>query len=448
MASKSNSTARRKTAKRDKRKQKSPEMVKKLIALGVPSALADDWPLTPHLAGKRWCKKLKVEATGKHKVFYFGSLDNWQAAHDKYKAEVDDLIAGRTPESRDADGMRLLDLVNKFLHVKRALVEAIEPTLTLRSWYDLHQTCQRIVDVLGKDRIVESLNPADFEKLLADYGKTWKAVRVGNEVNRARGIFKYAFESDLVKSPVHFGPSFKRPTRKTLRKLKAKQRAEHGPRMFTREELRTILDAAPQPLKAMVMLGINGGFHNMDVATLRFAVMDLDRGWIDFARGKTGVDRRTPLWPETIESIKAWLAVRPEPKSPEDAQLVFLTKTRRPWHRLGRFENDDKGRAIAIGFSNPVSQAFRVLLDNLGINGRNFLALRHGFRTIARGAKDREAIDSLMGHIDASQAAEYIEDGLPDERLLAVTEYVRNWLFGEQVEPKGEKTKPQLRVVG
>jgi integrase len=94
---------------------------------------------------------------------------------------------------------------------------------------------------------------------------------------------------------------------------------------------------------------------------------------------------------------------------------------------------DDKGIEVVKGIDNPVAKSFRVLLDNIGINGkRNFLALRHGFRTIGRGARDREAIDFIMGHSDQSMAAHYIEDGLPEDRLRAVTEFVRQWLFVEK----------------
>src|SRR5262249_45313959 len=127
---------------------------------------------------------------------------------------------------------------------------------------------------------------------------------------------------------------------------------------------------------------------------------------------------------------REYLAVRPEPKYPEDAHLVFLTKQRRPWYRLGRFVEVD-GVAVVRGIDNPVAKQFRAFLDKIGLNGkRNFLALRHGFRTVARGARDREATDAIMGHVDESLAAHYIEDGLPDARLKAVTDYVRAWLFG------------------
>src|SRR5262249_24405186 len=161
--------------------------------------------------------------------------------------------------------------------------------------------------------------------------------------------------------------------------------------------------------------------------TLYRNALDLERGMLDFPRGKTGVPRRIPLWPETVTSIKEYLAVRPEPKDAADADLVFLTKQRRPWYRLGRFVANKDGVEVVKGIDNPVAKSLRIVLDNLKINGRkNFLALRHGFRTIGRGARDREAIDALMGHVDESMAAHYIEDGLPDERLQAVVEHVRS----------------------
>ena len=243
--------------------------------------------------------------------------------------------------------------------------------------------------------------PADFETLRGEFKKrSWGPIKMGNEINRTRMVFKFGIEQGIIGKPILFG-TFKRTDKKTLRKHRAKQKALHGARMFTPEELQTILTAAPQPMKSMVLLGINGGLKNMDVATLYFSAMDLDRGWLDFPRGKTGVPRRIPLWPETVASIKEYLATRPKPKLPEDEQLVFLTKQRRAWFRLGRFVEISKGVNVVKGIDNPVAKSLRVLLDNLGLSGRrNFLALRHGFRTIGRGARDREAIDSLMGHVD------------------------------------------------
>lgn len=413
-------------------RKKSPAMLAKLRALGIPKAIAETFPLTPHAGSRQWCKKLPTPSGPK--MFYFGTLDDWPSALERYNRDKDNLVAGRDPGPQ-GDALTLRDLLNEFLHFKRGRVATDE--LTMRSWYDYQQTGQRLVKVLGENRPVETLDINDFERLRADYATTWRAVRIGNEINRVRIIFRWASGQGKISKPIPFGEGFKRPTRKTLRKLKAKDRQLHGPRMFTVEELRTILDAAPQPLKAMILLGINGGMSNMDVATLPIAAVDLERAFADFPRGKTGVPRRIPLWPETVAAIRDWLAVRPQPKSPDHAYLLFLTKHRRPWHRLGRFVEDENKRTVVRGIDKPVSKSFRILLDKLRIGGkRNFSALRKSFRTVGRGARDREAVDAIMGHTDESMAGHYIEDGLPDDRLQAVTDHVRRWLFAE----------PKLRI--
>jgi integrase len=119
-----------------------------------------------------------------------------------------------------------------------------------------------------------------------------------------------------------------------MRKLRQKR----GPRMFTAEQLHSIIDGAGVQLKAMIYLGINCGFGNHDCALLTFRDVNISRGWIDFARPKTDIDRRCPLWPETVKAVKAAIAKRPEPKDKAHEDRVFITKygqppnTCPPWH--------------------------------------------------------------------------------------------------------------------
>jgi integrase len=60
--------------------------------------------------------------------------------------------------------------------------------------------------------------------------------------------------------------------------------------------------------------------------------------------------------------------------------------------------------------------------------GLGFYALRHTFETIAGGSRDQVAVNFIMGHVDESMAAEYREE-IEDERLIAVTNHVRAWLY-------------------
>jgi integrase len=138
---------------------------------------------------------------------------------------------------------------------------------------------------------------------------------------------------------------------------------------------------------------------------------------VDFPRPKTGIARRCPLWPETVEALKAVLANRRTPKDEADASLVFITKYGLSWSKETT--------------TNPVSQEMGKVLRSLGINGRKglgFYTLRHTFRTVADEAKDQVATDYVMGHEVPNMSAVYREK-ISDERLRAVVNHVRAWLF-------------------
>jgi integrase len=124
------------------------------------------------------------------------------------------------------------------------------------------------------------------------------------------------------------------------------------------------------------------------------------------------------LWLETIQAIRDVLAKRHEPKDPQDAGLVFITKYGKSWTR-------DTSDA-------PVTLEFRKLLNSLHINGRKglgYYTLRHTFRTTADETKDSVACDAIMGHETPHMSSAYRER-ISDERLQAVTDHVRAWLFG------------------
>ena len=46
-------------------------------------------------------------------------------------------------------------------------------------------------------------------------------------------------------------------------------RAKKGPKLFTPDEIRRLLDAAGTSMRAMILLGINCGFGNADCGTCR-----------------------------------------------------------------------------------------------------------------------------------------------------------------------------------
>jgi integrase len=361
-----------------------------------------EFPLTPHPTG-RWCKKIRG------KIHYFGPIADPDAALATFIAQKDDLYAGRTPRP-DPDALTVKDLANRFLNAKKSAVESGE--LTTLTFADYRTACDEIVSAFGKDRLVTDLRPDDFASLRNRMAAKWGPHRLAKTIQFIRCVFKYAFDAELIDRPLCFGPGFKRPSKKVLRI----HRAQQGQMLFTADEIRRMIDAAPLPLRAMILLGINCGFGNADCGNLPLSALDLEAAIIDFPRPKTGVPRRCALWPETVAAIREALAQRPTPKEQEHAALVFLTRY---------------GNSFHTGTPDgPLSREMGKLLRKLGIHRkrRGFYALRHCFRTIADEAGDQPAVDYVMGHEIAHMSTVYRES-ISDTRLRAVVNYVRKWIF-------------------
>ena len=199
--------------------------------------------------------------------------------------------------------------------------------------------------------------------------------------------------------------------------------------MFEAVQVRRILAAAPMPLKAMVLLGVNCGYGNHDCDSLPLWAVDLDGGWVSYPRPKTAVRRRCPLWNETAEALREAIATRPQPKDKGDEGLVFLTRFGNRW-----------GHGISSG---ALGNAFRRLLEQIDLYrpGFGFYTLRHVFETIGGDARDQVAVNAIMGHSDRSMAAVYRER-IEDDRLRAVVTHVRQWLLGLD-DPTGTQQEPQ-----
>lgn len=356
----------------------------------------EDFPLYAHAAGM-WAKKING------RTIYFGPWGDPIGAEAAYKQHLRDQHRARSPVDDDLDMGTLLNL---FLERKHAALEAGE--ITQRTWKDYHATCQMLKKALGVARLVADLAPQDFEVLRKALAERHGPIPLRNQMQRVRSVFKLADDDRLLSRPVHFGGAFKSPSKRVMRQSRHVE-------IFTATELRKVIKAAGQPMLSMALLGINCAFGNNDVGALRLDAINLQRGWVEHPRPKTGVARRAKLWPETVKAMREAIKLRPEPKKPEAAELVFVTKYGASW-----------------GTQFPVTLMFGRLLAELKIErpALNFYALRRTFATVASGSRDQVAVNAIMGHLPP-------DDEVPgmyrlvveDDRLAAVAAYVRRWVF-------------------
>lgn len=343
-----------------------------------------EFPLFAHSSGK-WAKKVSGQTK------YFGRWDDPAAALAEYEA----FVAGNCATVARSRGLALDEACNRFLDSKRTRVEAGE--LGDVTFHEYRRMCKRLLALWGRERVVESLVPADFAAYRDDRGRHWNIVAVGNEVTRVRSLFRWLAESRLINEPIHFGPDFKRASAKSLRRL----RREQGAKLYTAAQIHRMLAEAGNNMRAWILLGINCGYGPGDCSTLPAAAVDLDRGWVSFPRPKTEVPRECPLWPETVTALQL---------AKSSGERLFLRHGGKIFDSL------------------TISKRFRHVRNWAGINRGGLYWLRHCFQTVAGGAKDEVAVRAIMGHADASMSAVYREE-VEDSRLRAVVAHVRSWLL-------------------
>ena len=191
----------------------------------------------------------------------------------------------------------------------------------------------------------------------------------------------------------------------------------------------TLLKAANVQQRAHVLLGLNCGYGASDISNLPKCAVDLDAGWIDFARPKTGFPRRCWLWPETREALAVAMAARVPAADPADDDRALLTRYGKPLVREFKGAPED---TIAVGF--------RRLLKKTHLDGRglSFYRLRHTHRTIADESEDQPACNFVMGHADNTMAGNY-RQRVSDHRLRHVAETVRDWLYKPEAVAEDEE---------
>ncbi len=370
-------------------------------------------PLYLHKASGQWSKKVRG------KTHYFGN--DKDAALRRWAEEKDRLLAG-LPIAICCDSPTLAELGNVFIANCRNRVAS--GTLSQVSLDDYTKTIGRLIEFRGRESTPEHWRPIDFaaiteqlaspvERKTAIRGgikgpsvKRRSAITVANDIRRIRAFLSWCAKSELIPAP-RYGASFSTLTAKETRIIRAKA----GRRDFSSEQLRAILGQCSAWFKPLVLLGINGGIGNLDIAQMQLA--DYQGEWLDLPRGKTGAPRRVWLWPETRTAIDAYLKVRRD-RGP----LLFYTRFGREWAR---------------GTHKPVGTAFTKARIEAGLLRGSFYDLRRTFATVAGETSDIMAIRLVMGHTSQSNdmTALYVQ-GVSDERVKRVCDHVRQWLFGEK----------------
>lgn len=352
------------------------------------------WPyrhetvLTPASNGQ-WKKKHKGKA------YYFGPWNAPKAALERWRAEWPLIVRGETQKLTQTDRGDLKAALESYLNARRQDHERGE--LAWDSYREYKDICAGLLRVIGRTRDVAGIGPTDFQRVAIDIERL-SPIRRGVWVTKTRTVFGWIERHYGL--AIDFGHDFKGPARRVIRKqMNARQ-----DKTLTAEQIHKLMAVANDQAKALILLGINGGYGNSDVAALPAEAVDLDAGIIDYHRHKTQARRVVPLWSETVDAIRKIIV----PGQP----LLFA---------------DAKGRPLVRRGTNDICRIMGELRNASGVKA-TFYGFRYTFATIAAETGDDHARALVMGHVIDGVAENYVLR-FPRERLVKVVDHVHGWLL-------------------
>lgn len=416
------------------------------------------FPLSAHQNGQ-WYKKIN------QKPYYFG---RWQddpkgdLALKEFNSRLPGINDG-TDHLRHitaAVGQMSVGQLGKAYLAQRK-IDVTSGELALRTIGDLLNEIELFTQWIKADTAVAALKPEHFTA----YNNRLVTERKLRARSRKRvqayikAMFRWGASNGLCSLP-SFGSGFQAPstTKNSIRKEKARAGIEdYSERIVTGGELDMLLATAQQNLRALILLGINCGLGPADLGRLRWKNIDLKNGVMIYPRHKTGAARKAYLWKRTRNALNALLLLRHTKaafsKDGGEA-LVFITRKRQPYYReVEIFEDriiDGKLEKVLIGVNvtNSVTGTFGNHAKAMGLKGVTFYRLRHTTKTLGKRAKDRDALNLVMGHQTNSVEAGYDHETIPFDRVKRVALAVYRGLWPNPKLKDTQHTSPQMKIAG
>lgn len=357
-----------------------------------PEKYSNETKLTPHSNGQ-WCKKFKG------KRYYFGPWSDPGAALERWRAEWKMITSGATDTAvrPGPSKVTVQQAIEAYLATRYAEYENRQ--LAWVTYREIRDNIFTVGDVLKFKRTFDMVKPHHFDKLtkhISKYAPTTQQKIVRQTIALLKWVNRaYDIQVDV-------GPNFKGPPQRLIRR----QRSQRKEKLITPEDFTRLLDAGDDQAKALLWLGINGGYGNADVSALltESVHLDGDAPLVEAERHKTGARRIVPLWPETVEALRRVIV--------PGQSLLF---------------HDQYGKALVRRGTHGICRIFETLQQATGLSV-TYYWMRYTFATVAAETGDDHARKLIMGHVIDGVSEGYVLR-FPMDRLLRTSNHVRSWLL-------------------
>ncbi len=334
------------------------------------------------------------QATGQYYVTRGGKRRYLGSDHDEAIARFHQLALNRPIEKPQKQVARILakDLANRFIATQKANWRNRDTTLRgYRDWF--RRFLEDHPSLIARDFTVEHFAAWKIELVERGYS----AESINHYLGAVRAMYRFAEDTDLLER-----------TPKLARVKNASRKNGIARPVYSKDQLKQLLDVADVNMRAMILLALNCGFGPKDLSDLRWS--DFGPDHVTLARSKTGIAQSFRLWPETLEAVEN---VR------EDRCALIDRLAKR-----GRSRTDD-GRFVVTKYwrpwdKNSIAGQFRKLCIKTGVPCYGFYRLRHCASTAMSLVATPHVHRKFMRHSQLQQQVTYTHT--PDAEVdLAVT---------------------------
>jgi len=342
---------------------------------------SDKFPLTLHKTGQ-YCKKVKG------KIYYFGT--DKKMALQRYYNQAAFLHAGKAINLKlKSEALSLKIVCNLYLDHQE--LRATTKEIKQRHVYGQTLILRSFTKFIGPNCQLCDVSTMDLQNYRRKLIKAKKSPNtINNHIATIKALYNWALDNEIVSSTPN------------LRAIKKVTTSKADKPIYNMAQIEKLLRSANEQMKAMIWLGLNCGFGCTDCAQLKWGNIDLKKSRVVFPRGKTGVNRNLPLWPETIDALR---------KIQKSGDLVFYTSRGNTWVRM--IESTDKHGNKKYVKDDAVTKEFSKLLKKTNLKtekGVGFYTLRRTAATLAARSGDPFAVQKLLGHADLKMATTYVQD--------------------------------------
>ena len=212
---------------------------------------------------------------------------------------------------------------------------------------------------------------------------------------------------------------------------------------YTTDEVATLYEYARGVERLLLLLGLNCGFGQAEIATLKLSEVCLDKKLVRRVRTKTGAPGKWALWDVTVAGLRWYLdKVRPQSDSP----FLFLTREGKRFDALTKGNN--RGQHIPNQWSRLLARLHK---DKPDFRKLSFNKLRKTSSNWIRRRWGKEIADAFLADGKRERVDAYTERRWHD--VLRACQWLGKKLAGRFAavtdpwpEPVGKKVVPNTSV--